>query len=390
MHGLGTIENSVTVAVCDVDLCAVEVLIEVGHAVIVEVSDSIGSIIRIQPCCDFDVVRDSISVRVNEFLTANIDRTGRAGYSIYVFGDQVFIVTGINAWRTGFQITHCCQHWICSDISGAERTPIRRIIVVLRSERSILGYFSGDDRIFHRCILLEVDATSVPAASVCNCYVIKVRLEIIHVKIGIIVNGPISYEQTVLHCQNTRRGITSATIGTIASADCAAIIETVVVDETGVSYLNLTSRHDDGAGSITAVSDELAVVDNAAIGIDQIQRTGVTASATICGFPRCVIAEDAVGYADWPALRINRRRCVGILPVFFVPSFTIIIANQFAGIIVLKNAIPNVHTGVIEINTNAIARRVAVTDGEAVQPARDVLFVLQRQERPVAFEVDDR
>ena len=219
-----TVGDTVSIAVGDIDLRAVEIFIKVLYSVVILVENGIRSVIRIQAGSSLDIVGNSIRIGIHEFLTADIDRTCRAGYAVNILDEQIFIRSGIDARRTGFQIASGSQHRIGCDVSGSIGTPVIRIIIVPGDKSYIpLIHGSGYDGILYRGVLLEVNAASVAAASIRNRHVIEICPEVVHVQIGIIVHSPIAQQQAVLHRQHTV--ILIAGVITVSSADCTTIVE---------------------------------------------------------------------------------------------------------------------------------------------------------------------
>ena len=75
--------DAVAVAVRRADCTAVAVFVKIADAVVVTVKSGIIRIIRIQPGCDFHVVRNAVSIGIKELLATDIHAVScRTGYSV--------------------------------------------------------------------------------------------------------------------------------------------------------------------------------------------------------------------------------------------------------------------------------------------------------------------
>ena len=384
-----TVGNTVSIAVGDIDLRAVEIFIQVFHAIVVEIPRGVRSVIRIQAGSGFDIVGNSIRIGVHKLLASHIDRTCRAGYTVNILDEQIFIRSGVDARRTGLQIASGGQHRVGCNIPGPERAPVIRIIIVFGNKSDVaFVHGSGDDGILYRGVSLEINAAAIPAASVRNRHVMKIRLEVVHVQIGIIIDSPVAQQQTVLHRQNIRTFVVIRIV-TVGAADRTAIVERVVVQEPGIRDFNLAAGHYDRTGSIAAVAGKQAVVNHRTASSHQIQSSGITTFTAVHGFARGVVSEYRIRYPDRPPLSIDGSGHIGILPIFLIHAFAVLIPHEFAGIVVFKDTVPDIHTGIVQVNRHAVAVFITIANGEAIQPAGHIFLVLQGQETAFALQIDN-
>ena len=75
--------------------------------------------------------------------------------------------------------------------------------------------------------------------------------------------------------------------------------------------------------------------------------------------------------------------------MFFIMALAIFITNQFAGFVVFEYTIPNVHSGIIQIDGDAVACRISILYGETIQPGIRCFTILQRDKRAFSLKVDD-
>ena len=187
------------------------------------------------------------------------------------------------------------------------------------------------------------------------------------IQIGIIINSPVAQQQTVLHCQNIRLTLVGRIIA-VGAADRTAIVERMVVQKTGVRDFDFAAGHYDRTGSIAAVAGKQAVVNHRTASSHQIQSSGITTVTAIHGFARGVVSEDRIRHPDRPALRINGSGHIGILPIFLIHACAVLIPYKFAGIVVLENTVPNIHSGIVQVQGNTVTGGITVPDRKPIQP----------------------
>ena len=141
--------NSIIIGIGFPRIRAVQEFIEVRNSVIIGIAGCIGGIVRIHSRRDFDNIGNAVIIAVQKLITSHVGScSNRTALSCKIGLRSIIGISGVNAGRTGFEISGRSQLRIGRNIAGSQCGTILSCTGIGNRRRSA-GVASSEDRIIH-------------------------------------------------------------------------------------------------------------------------------------------------------------------------------------------------------------------------------------------------